>query len=262
MVFELINVAPKTLTMDHLWKTKLQVWAYKRPATGYPATRAQENWTRNYTYLLSSHYTHKVLYSLPNWYSLQLWCQSIQPIPTAGILYIRTVPNPTVQKVPKPHFVTKCTFEKDFFSSCCQLAAWSSPQTAGDCTKKSNSPDTLCELLTRRLLFSQVTYIEVKVTHYKHYVYKMASFAIFMVIKISMKPCWGFLCQGNKSQCQFWKQCTRLNVDNNPQQPSTLQNQNNNNKQSHKCLTHCIWQIQLWCPRSKWNMGEILAFLA
>ena len=27
-------------------------------------------------------------------------------------------------------------------------------------------------------------------------------------------------------------------------------------------LTHCIWQIQLWCPRSKWNMGEILAFLA
>ena len=27
-------------------------------------------------------------------------------------------------------------------------------------------------------------------------------------------------------------------------------------------LTHCIWQIQLWCPRSKWNMSEILAFLA
>ena len=27
-------------------------------------------------------------------------------------------------------------------------------------------------------------------------------------------------------------------------------------------LTHRIWQIQLWCPRSKWNMGEILAFLA
>ena len=27
-------------------------------------------------------------------------------------------------------------------------------------------------------------------------------------------------------------------------------------------LTHSIWQIQLWCPRSKWNMGEILAFLA
>ena len=25
-------------------------------------------------------------------------------------------------------------------------------------------------------------------------------------------------------------------------------------------LTHSIWQIQLWCPRSKWNMGEILAF--
>ena len=29
-----------------------------------------------------------------------------------------------------------------------------------------------------------------------------------------------------------------------------------------KALTHSIWQIQLWCPRSKWNMGEILAFLA
>ena len=27
-------------------------------------------------------------------------------------------------------------------------------------------------------------------------------------------------------------------------------------------LTHRMWQIQLWCPRSKWNMGEILAFLA
>ena len=27
-------------------------------------------------------------------------------------------------------------------------------------------------------------------------------------------------------------------------------------------LTGCIRQIQLWCPRSKWNMGEILAFLA
>ena len=26
-------------------------------------------------------------------------------------------------------------------------------------------------------------------------------------------------------------------------------------------LTHSIWKIQLWCPRSKWNMGEILAFL-
>ena len=22
-------------------------------------------------------------------------------------------------------------------------------------------------------------------------------------------------------------------------------------------LTHSTWQIQLWCPRSKWNMGEI-----
>ena len=29
-----------------------------------------------------------------------------------------------------------------------------------------------------------------------------------------------------------------------------------------RCLTHSIWQIQLWCPRSKWNIGEILAFLA
>ena len=27
-------------------------------------------------------------------------------------------------------------------------------------------------------------------------------------------------------------------------------------------LTDSIWQIQLWCPRSKLNMGEILAFLA
>ena len=26
-------------------------------------------------------------------------------------------------------------------------------------------------------------------------------------------------------------------------------------------LTHSIWQIQLWCPQSKWNMGEILTFL-
>ena len=26
-------------------------------------------------------------------------------------------------------------------------------------------------------------------------------------------------------------------------------------------LTDSIWQIQLWCPRSKWNMGEILALL-
>ena len=31
---------------------------------------------------------------------------------------------------------------------------------------------------------------------------------------------------------------------------------------SKKKLTHSIWQIQLCCPRSKWNMGEILAFLA
>ena len=29
-----------------------------------------------------------------------------------------------------------------------------------------------------------------------------------------------------------------------------------------KDLTGSIQQIQLWCPRSKWNMGEILAFLA
>ena len=28
-----------------------------------------------------------------------------------------------------------------------------------------------------------------------------------------------------------------------------------------RILTHSIWQIQLWCPRSKWNMGQILAFL-
>ena len=28
------------------------------------------------------------------------------------------------------------------------------------------------------------------------------------------------------------------------------------------CLTHRIWQIRPLCPRSKWNMGEILAFLA
>ena len=29
------------------------------------------------------------------------------------------------------------------------------------------------------------------------------------------------------------------------------------------CFTHSIvWQIQLWCPLSKWNMGEILTFLA
>ena len=27
-------------------------------------------------------------------------------------------------------------------------------------------------------------------------------------------------------------------------------------------LTHSIWQIQLCCPWSKWNMGKILAFLA
>ena len=27
-------------------------------------------------------------------------------------------------------------------------------------------------------------------------------------------------------------------------------------------LTHSIWQIQLWFPRSKWNMAKILAFLA
>ena len=33
-------------------------------------------------------------------------------------------------------------------------------------------------------------------------------------------------------------------------------------KVSLRSLTHSIWQIQLWCPGSKWNMGEILAFLA
>ena len=27
-------------------------------------------------------------------------------------------------------------------------------------------------------------------------------------------------------------------------------------------LTHRIWQIRPLCPQSKWNMGEILAFLA
>ena len=27
-------------------------------------------------------------------------------------------------------------------------------------------------------------------------------------------------------------------------------------------VTDSIWQIQLWCTRSKLNMGEILAFLA
>ena len=34
------------------------------------------------------------------------------------------------------------------------------------------------------------------------------------------------------------------------------------NESNMKILTHSIRQIQLWCPRSKWNMGEILAFLA
>ena len=33
-------------------------------------------------------------------------------------------------------------------------------------------------------------------------------------------------------------------------------------KTNQGLLTHSIWQIHIWCPRSKWNMGEILAFLA
>ena len=124
MVFELINVAPKTLTMDHLWKTKLQVWAYKRPATGYPATRAQENWTRNYTYLLSSHYTHKVLYSLPNWYSLQLWCMPEHSTHTNcrnTVYQNRSEPN--CSEGSKTTFCYKVHFWKRFFfqllSACC-----------------------------------------------------------------------------------------------------------------------------------------------
>ena len=106
---------------------------------------------------------------------LQLWCQSIQPILTAGILYIRTVLNPTIQKVPKPHFVTKCTFEYAF-------------------------QGTLCELLTTASLLSgqrlHIQKFKILVTHYKHCVYKIllgVSFAIFMAMSISLRPCWGFV---------------------------------------------------------------------
>ena len=65
----------------------------------------------------------------------------------------------------KVHFWIKFSFQ--LLSACCQ----SSPQTAGDCTKKSNSPDTLCELLTRRLLFGRYTYRTVNgcYTYYKHF---------------------------------------------------------------------------------------------
>ena len=30
----------------------------------------------------------------------------------------------------------------------------------------------------------------------------------------------------------------------------------------HRVAPAYIWQIQLWCPRSKWNMGETSSFLA
>ena len=68
---------------------------------------------------------------------LQLWCQSIQPIPTTGILYIRSPPNPTIQKVLKPPFVTKCTFKTIFIASCCQLAARAVHKQRNTVLKKS-----------------------------------------------------------------------------------------------------------------------------
>ena len=109
----------------------------------------------------------------------------------------------------KVHFWIKFSFQ--LLLACCQ----SSPQTAGRPSKKSNSPDTLCELLTRRLLFGRYTYrssqLYILYTYYKHYLYKMASFAIFI--------CWGFLCQGNKSffnvssenSVRDWMEITTLN---------------------------------------------------
>ena len=145
--------------MDHLWKNELQVWAYMRPATGHPATRAQENWTRNYTYLLSSHYTHKVFYSLPNWYSFAAMVpeHSTHTNCRNTVYQHRSEPNHSEGTKTticyKVHFWIKFSFQ--LLSACCQ----SSPQTAGDCTQKSISPDTLCELLTRRRLSGQRLHI-------------------------------------------------------------------------------------------------------
>ena len=137
----------------HLWMPSSQSGANKHPATGYPAKHRKIHAT---TLTYCQVITHTVFYSLPNWYSCKLWLmpRSIHPIPTCGILYISTVLNTTIQKVPKPPFVTKCTFETNFLSSCCRLAARAVYKQRGDCSRKFNSPDTLCELLTRRLLFS------------------------------------------------------------------------------------------------------------
>ena len=140
--------------MDHLWKNELQVWAYKRPATGYPATRAQENWTRNYTYLLSSHYTHKVFYSLPNWYSFAAMVPEHSTHTYCRNTVYQNRSEPNHSEGSKTTFCYKVHFWNRFFfqllSACCQ----SSPQTAGDCIQKSIFPDTLCELLTTASLLS------------------------------------------------------------------------------------------------------------
>ncbi len=98
---------------------------------------------------------------LKSWYSLQLWCQSIQPIPTAGILYIKTILNPTIQKVSKPPFVTECTFETIFGSSCCRLAARSVHKQRKTVHKKSFFSHTLWVANAVSLVRSEVTHIEV-----------------------------------------------------------------------------------------------------
>jgi hypothetical protein len=92
---------------------------------------------------------------------LQLWCQSIQPIPTAGILYIRTVPNPTIQKVPKPPFVTKCTFETNFFPVAVGLLPEQSTNSGRLYSKIHFSRRTLWVANAASLVRSKVTHIEV-----------------------------------------------------------------------------------------------------
>ena len=140
--------------MDHLWKNEFQVWAYRRPATGYPATRAQENWARNYTYLLSSHHTHKVLYSLPNWYSFAAM------VPEHSThTYCR---NTVYQNHSEPNHSegSKTTFETIFMYSCCWLAA-KAVHKQREIVHKNMFQDTLCALLKTVSVRSKITHIEV-----------------------------------------------------------------------------------------------------
>ena len=206
--------------MDHLWKTELQVWAYMRPATGYPATRAHENWTRNYTYLLSSHYTHKVFYSLPNWYSFAAMVPEHSTHTYCRNTVYQNRSEPNHSEGSKTTFLLQSALLKRiFFPVAVGLLPEQSTNSGRLYTKTHFSRDTLWVANAASLVRStQVTHIEVY--QFRLYIInivfiKYYCFAIFLAMSIV-----GALSREYVRAVKIsWKQCTRMNVENNPQHP-------------------------------------------